>query len=186
MTTHPAEVKRPPVIRVSVVALCLVAMGVGVAWLYWPMRAVLDVGGVCAEGGPYVIETPCPEGSTLFLTLGIPLWMAGVFIGLLAATIPAPLPVFPGWALIFGALGWNFLDYGLHADPSGKVVASWIVCAIVFWLMALPAAAIFLGGPFFRRTIADSAGSGFIWVATYVVLLGIGWWLGSVSLHAWS
>ena len=186
MTANPAEITRLPVVRISVVALCLLAMGVGVAWLYWPMRAVLDVGGACAEGGPYVIETPCPEGSTLFLTLGVPLWMAGVFIGLVAASIRAPLPVFPGWAFLFGALGWNFLDYALHADPSGDVVGSWLVCAIVFWLMALPAVAIFLGGPLFRRTLADSAGSGFVWIATYVVLLAVGWWLGTASLNAWA
>ena len=179
MTAHPAEVKRPPVVRVSVVLLCLVAMGVGVAWLYWPMRALLDVGGVCAEGGPYVIETPCPEGSTLFLMLGVPLWMAGVFIGLVAATIRAPLPVFPGWALLFGALGWNFLDYGLHADPSGNIVASWIVCAIVFWLMALPAAVIFLGAPFFRRGIASPPNSGLWWIAADVGLLAAGFWAGT-------
>jgi len=179
MTAPPAEVKRPPVIRISVVLLCLLAMGVGVAWLYWPMRAVLDVGGTCAQGGPYVIETPCPEGSTLFLMLGIPLWMAGVFIGLLAATIPAPLPVFPGWAFLFGALGWNFLDYGLHADPSGQVVASWIVCAIVFWMMALPAAVIFLGGPFFRRAVSGSRSSGGWAIVAYIGLLAAGFWAGT-------
>jgi hypothetical protein len=179
MTAHPAEVRRPPVVRISVVVLCLVAMGVGTAWLYWPMRAVLEVGGACAEGGPYVIETPCPDGSTTFLILGVPLWMAGVFIGLVAATIQAPLPVFPGWALLFGALGWNFLDYGLHADPSGNVVASWIVCAIVFWLMALPAVAIFLGGPFLRRKRTGSPTSGTGWIVSYVGLLAAGFWAGT-------
>jgi len=179
MTASPAEQKALPVVRGSVILLCLVAMGVGVAWLYWPMRAVLDVGGACAEGGPYVIETPCPEGSTLFLMLGIPLWMAGVFIGLIAATIQAPLPVFPGWAFLFGALGWNFLDYGLHADPSGRMVASWIVCAVVFWMMALPAAVIFLGGPFFRRTISDSPNSGVVAVVAYICLLAAGFWAGT-------
>lgn len=173
-------------LRVSVLVLCLVMLGLAVAWLYFPMRAVMDVGGSCAEGGPYVIETHCPAGSTTFLMLGVPLWFAGVFIGLIASTLSAPLPIFPGWALLFGALGWNFFDYALHAEPGGGIVVDWLVCAIVFWLMALPALAIFLGGPFFRRTVSGSPGSGFGWIGAYVALLGLGWWLGSLSLHAWT
>jgi hypothetical protein len=185
---HPAEVTRPPYLRVAVLALCLLLIGLSVAWLYFPMRAVLDVGGACAEGGPYVIQTPCPAGSTLFLTLGVPLWFAVAFVGLFAAgTISAPQPIFAGWALLFGALGWNFMDYAFNADPSGGVVGSWLVCGVVFWLMALPGAVIFVGGRFLGgRKITDAPGSGFGWVAAFVALLALGWWMGSVSLHAWS
>lgn len=185
---HPAEVSNPPYLRVTILAVCMLVIGLAVAWLYFPMRAVLDVGGSCAEGGPYVIETQCPAGSTLFLMLGTPLWFAGVFIGLFAAaTISAPQPIFAGWALLFGALGWNFMDYAFNADPNGSIVASWLVCGIVFWLMALPGAAIFAGGQLLGgRKITDAPGSGWGWVGMYVVLMALGWWLGSVSLHAWS
>lgn len=187
----------PPAVRVAILAACVTAMGVGAAWLYWPMRAVMAVGGSCAEGGPYVIETHCPDGATTFLTLGLPLFMAAVFVGFIAATLRAPLPVFPGWALLFGALGWNFFDYGFHADPSGRPVVSWLICGVVFWVMALPAVVIFIGWPFFRvrygarrspldnRTppavIPDTA-----WIPIYVALLATGWWLGTLSLHAWA
>jgi hypothetical protein len=184
---HPAEVKRPPVVRIAVLTVCLLLIGLSVAWLFFPMRAVMDVGGYCAEGGPYVIETPCPDGASLFLMLGVPLWFAGVFVGLFAAaTISAPQPIFAGWALLFGALGWNFMDYAFTADPNGGIVASWLACGIVFWLMALPGLVIFVGGRFIGgRKITDSPGSGLGWVAIYAVLLVLGWWLGSVSLHAW-
>jgi len=170
---------RKPYGRIAVVCLCVLALGLSVAWLYYPMRAVMDVGGYCAEGGPYVIETHCPDGSTLFLTLGVPLWFAGAFVGLLAATISAPQPIFPGWALLFGALGWNFLDYAFHADPAGGIVGSWLVCGIVFWLMALPAVAMFVGGRLMPRKITDARGSGWGWVGAYIALLTAGWWLGA-------
>lgn len=187
-TAHPAEVKKPPYVRMTVLSVCLLLIGLSVAWLYFPMRAVLDVGGYCAEGGPYVIETHCPEGSTLFLMLGVPLWFAGVFTGLfVAATLSAPQPIFAGWALLFGALGWNFMDFAFNADPSGAVVASWLVCGIVFWLMALPAVAILVGGRFVAaREVTDASGSGWGWLGAYVVLLAFGWWLGSVTLQTWS
>jgi len=191
MTGHPAEVRRPPVVRVSLLVLCLLALGVGTAWLYFPMRAVMDVGGYCAEGGPYVIETHCPEGSTLFLTLGVPLWMAGAFIGFVAATVSAPFPIFPGWALLFGALGWNFMDYALHADPSGAIVPSWLICGIMFWLMALPAVVIFVGWPAVSARFSTSRSPrdlraprpimpGWAWVPIYMTLLATGFWLGSL------
>ena len=180
---HPAEVRRPPYVRLAVLGVCLIVLGLSVAWLYYPMRAVMDVGGYCAEGGPYVIETHCPAGSTLFITLGVPLWFAGAFIGLFAAaTLSAPTPIMPGWALLFGALGWNFVDYAVNADPSG-IVVSWLVCGIVFWIMALPALAIFVGGRLIRRQVTDSPGSGLGWVGVYLPLMALGWWLGAALMR---
>lgn len=184
-----------PTIRIAVVAACFLAIGIGVAWTYWPMRAVMDVGGYCAEGGPYVIETHCPEGSTLFLTLGPMLWMLGVFVGFIALSIRAPLPVFPGWALLFGALGWNFVDYALHADPGGAIVGSWLVCGIMFWVMALPGALIFFGWPLVsswfgsRRVVetdtlrsapATTLLAPAVWVPIDLALLAVGFWLGTL------
>ncbi|HWH24361.1 MAG TPA: hypothetical protein VNW68_05640 [Candidatus Limnocylindria bacterium] len=34
-------------------------------------RAVLDIGGLCAEGGPFVIAHPWPEGVPLVIVGGI-------------------------------------------------------------------------------------------------------------------
>lgn len=185
-TPHPSEVHRPPYGRLITLGLCLILLGLAVAWLYYPMRAVLDVGGACAEGGPYEIRTHCPAGSTLFLTLGAPLWFVGAFVGLFAAaTISAPAPIMPGWALLFGALGWNFFDYAFHGDPGGRVVASWLVCGIVFWLMALPALVIFLGATIGFK-VTDPPGAALRWIFGYLALLALGWWLGLVLMRAWS
>jgi len=51
-------------VSIAGLAMCLVLM-------YLSMRAVMDIGGYCAEGGPYVIETHCPEGATPALMLGM-------------------------------------------------------------------------------------------------------------------
>ena len=45
-------------------ALCITLVFLG-------MRAVMDVGGACADGGPYVSAQSCPDGSTPALLLGI-------------------------------------------------------------------------------------------------------------------
>ena len=42
-------------IGVAVVTMCLTV-------LFLCARAVMDVGGVCASGGPYVVASPCPKG----------------------------------------------------------------------------------------------------------------------------
>jgi hypothetical protein len=51
----------------------------------------------------------------------------GTILGLLA------------WPALFGALGWNFLDYGLDASGDNNTggSAGWIICAVVFGLMAI-------------------------------------------------
>ena len=187
MSAHPAEVRKLPVLRVGVLVACLLLIGLAVAWIYFPMRDVLSIGGSCASGGPYVIATPCPQSATVFLTVAVPLWFASAFVGMFAAaTLTAPNPIMPGWALLFGALGWNFMDFAFRADPSGRVEVSWLVCGIMFWLMALPAVVIFIGGRLLRRQLLDAPGSGLTWTGVYLVLLAVGWWLGTTSLHAWT
>lgn len=103
------------------------------------MRAVMDVGGYCAEGGPYVIAQSCPEGSTAALLLGI---LGGLAFGFVASVggfavggIWAATPIL-AWAALFGSLGWNFLEYGLLAPPEGGIVWGWLIPGIMFWVMA--------------------------------------------------
>ena len=47
----------------------------------------------------------------------------------------APNLLLPMWFLLFASLGWNFLEYGIFR---GDVEVGWIVCGVVFELMALP------------------------------------------------
>lgn len=45
--------------------------------------------------------------------------------------------------LLFGLQGWNFLSYGLD-KPGGGVVVAWLICGVLFWIMAAPAVLLML------------------------------------------
>ena len=95
--------------------------------LFLGMRAVMDVGGACADGGPYVSAQPCPDGVPLamiggmfglFGSAGLIVWF-GSRIGTGAAAIVAL-----GWPLLFLGLGFNFLDYAFH-PPDTAAMPVW-------------------------------------------------------------
>ena len=115
-------------------------------WL--SMRAVMDVGGFCAEGGPYVIETPCPEGVPLLLTLGIfGLFGFGGLMIWKGAVIGGPYALLVGlaWPALFISLGWNFLEYAFNPPgPEGQgIVWGWLIPGVLFVVMgALPLLAV--------------------------------------------
>jgi hypothetical protein len=103
--------------------------------LYESMRAVMDVGGSCASGGPYAISRPCPKGvgwvvpvSIFGMIFGAALSFLGVF------PEGGPRPYVFAWSALFLALGWNFLDYGFDA-PGGGTSVGWLVCGFVFVAM---------------------------------------------------
>lgn len=117
-----------------------IAIGLmSITLLFLGMRAVMDVGGACAEGGPYVSAQPCPTGVPvamvggmfgLFAATGLIVWfgsrLGGRFAGIVAL----------GWPALFISLGFNFLDYGLR-PPDGEAgpALGWLIPGIVFWLM---------------------------------------------------
>lgn len=115
-------------------ALCLVLVFQG-------MRAVMGIGGACAEGGPYVPVQPCPDGvpAAMFLgTFGLFLFGAiGGYYGFKVGGFWRSVP-FLAWCGLFGSLGWNFLDFGLLNPPPGESVEwGWLVPGIMFELMAI-------------------------------------------------
>jgi hypothetical protein len=106
--------------------------------LFLAMRAVMDIGGACADGGPFVPVRPCPDGVPLAMIGG----MFGLFgsAGLLILFGPrfgpryAALPLL-GWPALFLSLGWNFIDYGVRApDGSGELDLGWVLSGVVFLL----------------------------------------------------
>jgi hypothetical protein len=104
------------------------------------MRSVMDIGGFCAEGGPFVIEHHCPKGVAAIMPLSI--W-GGVIAGgvYVWQTIKHKIPslVWLFWPALFLSLGWNFLQYGISPPGGGGLVWGWLVCAILFILMgAIP------------------------------------------------
>jgi hypothetical protein len=124
------------------------AIGLGgltmcITLVFHAMRAVMDVGGACADGGPYVSAGSCPGGA-------VPAMLQGIFGGLLFGGMAiaygsrvggpwagaAPLI---GWSGLFGSLGWNFLDYGILNPPPevDGVALGWLIPGVLFELMAL-------------------------------------------------
>ena len=134
-----AAATRSPIqlLRGSVaVFVTLGGVSCGLTLLYLGMRAVMDIGGACASGGPYVPRVECPEGVPLLMMGGI--WGGIIFVGLyLWATAKhgAPTLVALAWPTLFLSLGWNFLDFGLDPPFGEGIVWGWIVCAVAFALM---------------------------------------------------
>ena len=170
--------------------LCVVVASVALTWTYLGMRAVMDIGGACAEGGPYVPVQPCPDG-TWMLALAIPTLIIVSMLGSgIAVTLAAPDLLIPMWGLLFGSLGWNFLDYGLF---SGDLVWGWIICGVVFELMALPVLLLPISSLRGRTSwkpptpsAPDRATVSLPWWPIYTALAATGAVLGTLSFRAWS
>lgn len=107
--------------------------------LFLGMRAVMDIGGACASGGPYVSVRPCPDGIAALMTVGtLGLFVfggLGIWAGARLGGGWAALP-FLAWPALFLSLGWNFLEYGLRppGEAAGPAIG-WLFCGAVFVLM---------------------------------------------------
>jgi putative oligomerization/nucleic acid binding protein len=111
----------------------------GLTWLYLGMRKVMEIGGSCADGGPYVSRQPCPEGVPLLMVGGIlgGLVCVGLFV-FFASKLGAGYTIIAAfaWPALFLSLGWNFLEFGLDPPPPAEGAEwGWLVCAVVFGLM---------------------------------------------------
>ncbi|MEO6351063.1 MAG: SHOCT domain-containing protein [Candidatus Limnocylindrales bacterium] len=106
--------------------------------VFLAMRAVMNVGGFCAEGGPYVIETACPEGVPLVMVGGIfGLFGFGGLMAWKGSLIGSGYGalVALAWPALFLSLGWNFLEYGLRPPEGEGMVLGWLLPGVIFMLM---------------------------------------------------
>jgi hypothetical protein len=172
---------RPSGKAVAATVVSVLVLGVTITWTFFSMRAVMDVGGACADGGPYVSAQPCPDGSWL-IAVAVPVMILTAILGSAAAmSVGAPNLLIPMWGLLFGSLGWNFLQYALQGDG---IVWGWLVCGVLFWLMALPAVyGILLGVKSAVLGPEDGTGSRW-WVPAYALIGSAGFLLGAWSYHA--
>jgi hypothetical protein len=100
--------------------------------LFRVSAVVMGLGGSCASGGPYVIETECPESVVLFAPLSIFGGLIAAAVGLLVARgFGTPLVIW-AWPILFVGLGIDFL---LAASVPGG--GANLVVAIVFIVMGL-------------------------------------------------
>src|SRR4051812_17377158 len=125
------------------------------------MRAVLGVGGYCAEGGPYVIAQHCPEGTALLLPVSI---FAGLGSAALVGWKGARLGsrwaalVALAWPALFISLGWNFLQFAF-APPEGMdgIELGWLIPGILFVIMGtVPLIGFLPGGKGWTPQAADA------------------------------
>jgi hypothetical protein len=125
----------------------------------------------------------------VLLSVGPPvLILASLAASGVALTLGAPTLVLPMWVALFGSLGWNFLEYAFAFDDSG-VVAGWLVCGVVFELMALPALAlIVLADTIHVPGVGGGRAHGprWRWWLFYAATAAAGIWLGLWSFRAWT
>ena len=164
----------------------VLVLAITLTWTFFSMRAVMNVGGSCADGGPYVSAQPCPDGSYL-IAIAIPVMIITAMAGSAAAiSVNAPNLLIPMWGVLFASLGWNFLEF---AFKGGGVEVGWLVCGVVFWLMAAPAVLAILVAV--KNAVVPpsrpgpAAGSRW-WVPAYVALGSVGFLAGAWSYNALS
>lgn len=129
---------RPSTRAAVALAAGLMGMSAAITLMFLATRAVMAVGGSCAEGGPYVVATPCPEGAPAALFLGIFVllgsWALVGWFGPGVGGFWGSAGVL-GWSGLFIALGWNFLEAGLGSgrgiDPTGLLMGG------MFWAMGI-------------------------------------------------
>lgn len=150
------------VLRIVTMLLGLAIVSAGLTVVFLAMRAVMDVGGACASGGPYVSAQPCPDGVAAALPLGIIGGLAGLFVYVIAGSgLPGPRLAYLAWSALFLSLGWNFWEYGLQPPGMDGAAWGWILCGIVFVLMGAVPLLGLLNRDFLRHTFwADVAQPG--------------------------
>lgn len=100
--------------------------------LYQGATILSGLGGYCASGGPYVIETECPDVVLWALPLGFFLVVISWGLALVFQRgFSAPLLVW-GWPILFVGLG---LEFFLSIPVSGAFVG--ILCGTLFVVMGL-------------------------------------------------
>lgn len=124
--------------KIFLLLLGLALFSYALTTLYLSMRAIMAVGGSCAEGGPYVIATHCPGGSGWLAPISIFLMFGASALSFIysAAITNSPKWGYFFWTALFFSLGWNFLEFGVH-PPQGGLDIAWLICGVMFVVMGV-------------------------------------------------
>lgn len=100
--------------------------------LYMGSATVMGLGGFCASGGPYVIETECPDAVVAYVPLSIFGGLAAAAIGaIFAQGFGTPL-ISWAWPILFCGLGAAFL---IASTAPGGI--TFLIIGILFVIMGL-------------------------------------------------
>lgn len=172
--------------------------------LFQTAGVVIGLGGYCASGGPYVIETECPEAVVVFAPLGIFGMMAAVGIALGVARGFGVSLVAWGWPILFVGLGAQFIlgaVGGIGIVTNVLVGVMFVVMGLVpVWFLARAKAiaptlvgSVNISGERFayegksRRYFGLTPTEAEVEVAPTALdwVISVGLWLGSAGLGAW-
>jgi hypothetical protein len=101
--------------------------------LYQAAAVVIGLGGYCASGGPYVIETECPEAVIVFAPIGIFGMFAAAGVALFFARGFGVSLVAWAWPILFVGLGIQFM----LGAAGGVAIISNIIIGLMFVVMGL-------------------------------------------------
>jgi hypothetical protein len=101
--------------------------------LYQAAAVVIGLGGYCASGGPYVIETECPEAVIVFAPIGIFGMFAAAGVALVIARGFGVSLVAWAWPILFVGLGIQFI----LGAVGGVGIISNIIVGVMFIVMGL-------------------------------------------------
>jgi hypothetical protein len=145
----PGRLPDPGLKSVLALAVGVGGMAMCITLVFLAMRAVMEIGGACADGGPYVSANPCPDGVPLAMIVAI----LGLFgfggLAMLGASGTGGYGWIPllAWTGLFASLGWNFLDYGLFNPPEGQGIEwGYVIPGVLFQLMAWVPVAVLVWG----------------------------------------
>lgn len=124
---------RTPAWRIGASFVAWLLLAFSFAGLFQTAGVVIGLGGYCASGGPYVIETECPDAVVVFAPIGIfgMLIAAGISI-VLADDFGAPVHLW-GWPILFAGLGLQFIG----GATLGVGVVTNILLGVMFVVMGL-------------------------------------------------
>jgi hypothetical protein len=140
-------VSRP--LSLAGVAVGAAGVAASLAALYLGMRELMvENGGSCASGGPYQVAPghACDGRSwVLFVAPFVGLALTALLVSASDAWSDSRISGIGAliWAALFGALGWNFMELGIHPPVTGNPpvemsgTGAWILCGGLFWAMAL-------------------------------------------------
>ncbi len=116
--------------------------------LYQVAAVVSGLGGFCASGGPYVIETECPESVVVLAPVSVPgMFVAGALAVALARGFGTPLITW-AWSILFVGLGIQFAMSALRGDATGILLAILFIgmgAVPLVWVLRTGPVAAFVG-----------------------------------------